>query len=85
MLELVLGVHRPWGFWSGHISRLSRTNRSLSVFEATANASLSTSLTERDCLEIVVVQGETGRIRELLEALRARKGDRQAKLTVVSP
>jgi metal-responsive CopG/Arc/MetJ family transcriptional regulator len=66
-------------------SRLSRTNRSLSVFEATTNASLSTSLTERDCLEIVVVQGETGRIRELLEALRARKGVRQAKLTVVSP
>jgi metal-responsive CopG/Arc/MetJ family transcriptional regulator len=56
----------------------------LSVFEAMANASLSTSLTERDCIEIMGVQGETGRIREILEALRARKGVRQAKLIVVS-
>lgn len=42
-------------------------------------------LSERDCLEAIVVRGEATRIRELFDKLRARRGVKQVKLTVVSP
>ena len=42
-------------------------------------------LTERDCLEVIVVRGDATRIRGLVEKLRRRRGVKQARLTVVSP
>lgn len=42
-------------------------------------------LSERDCLEAIVVRGDATRIRELAERLRARRGVKEARLAVVSP
>jgi len=40
-------------------------------------------LSERHCLETIVVRGDSERIRQLVEKLRARRGVEEAKLTVV--
>lgn len=42
-------------------------------------------LSKRDCLETIVVRGDASRIRELAERLRARRGVKESKLTIVSP
>jgi len=54
-------------------------------YAAVICSSTHVHLSERDCLEAIVVRGEATRIRELAEKLRARRGVKQAKLTVVSP
>ena len=42
-------------------------------------------LTKRDCLEAIVVRGDALKVRELAQRLRARRGIKQSKLTIVSP
>jgi len=41
-------------------------------------------LSEQDCLEAILVRGDAARIRELVEKLRARRGVKQTKFSVVS-
>jgi len=48
-------------------------------------SSIHVHLTERDCLEAIVVRGDATRIRDLAERLRTRRGVKQLKLTIVSP
>lgn len=54
-------------------------------YASVIRSSTHVHLTERECLESIVVRGEAARIGELAEKLRARRGVKQSKLTIVSP
>ena len=47
-------------------------------------SSMHVHLSERDCLEAIAVKGEAQKIKKLAQELKAKRGVKQVKLSIVS-